>query len=517
MFFEGVCSLSDKYVSWYLWDFGDGGVGYGKEINHTYARTGFYNVTFTVQDINGKTVSDKTAAYIYPVDLLVDIDTLPSQAKYDYGDSLEGVDSTVSYPDNRDVGGLRVFGELSGRQMMGLSFQEARKGLYHAEASYPILKEDGIFLDVYVNATDEFSNSGVGFRRLILVSNDTGFEVVVDKPVSWVFAPGQVVHLEARFVNSGGRQIEEGNLTLYEGWARKSFPFTRVGDVYRLEYQIPRDVRPRCHLYIYAHGLMDSREYQAYKDVDVNVVRNLSLDLVYPRPGPYSPDIDKIKLNITYPNGEVFGGGSISATIGGRSVLLKKADGLFVGDYRPGREERTLKIKVTDEFGNAGEAEFLIFDDQMLDEYRLGILVAMIALTLLALFIMSSGRSLYYGMKSRKALREEYDTIAGNIRALKRFMEELKGEYYSRKITEEDLRHRTLDYEKEIAFEKANLRIVLERMGLPKKEAEGKEELIMWLVEKLEDGEDAEELRKALKEAGAAGLVDRVRKVFSRA
>ena len=48
----------------YSWDFGDGGTGSGVNPTHSYAATGIYNVTLTVEDTGGLTDTDATTAEI---------------------------------------------------------------------------------------------------------------------------------------------------------------------------------------------------------------------------------------------------------------------------------------------------------------------------------------------------------------------------------------------------------------------------------------------------------------------
>ena len=514
--FQGSSSLEETSAASYVWDFGDNTKAYSKTSIHSYFRSGFYNLTLTVIDSKGKAVTDKTAVYVYPVDLVVDIALLPSKEKYGYGDFLTGVDVNVSYPDNRPVGSLKLQGELSAKRSVGLSLQQVRPGAYHSDAKYPILKEDGIFLDAYVNATDQYENRGAGFIRVMLASNDPGFEVALDKPASTMFSPGQTMLLEARFLNSEGRTAEDANLTLYEGWSKKSLQFTRDGGVYRLEYRLPKDVRSTPHLFIYGSVVDGSVERVAYKEIVLAAVRNLSVGLAYPPACQNSAGENKIKFNITYANGDPFTGASISAVIGGRSVLLKEKGGLFEGDYTLGNDEKTLKVLVRDDFGNTGLAEFPAFCQGKLNGYDYLTFVLMIVLLIVACFVVRFAGSRYFRAKSKHGLRAQYEAVTGNIRALKDTLEAMKKEYYLRRISEYDMRQRSLDYEKEIALEKSKLRMVLERMGLSRKDVFGREDFIIWLVEQFENGEDEFVLKKALSEAGMdPAIADKVKAAFT--
>lgn len=54
--FDGGASIDpDGTITSYAWDFGDGATGRGRTVSHTYARSGFYSVSLTVTDNDGKT------------------------------------------------------------------------------------------------------------------------------------------------------------------------------------------------------------------------------------------------------------------------------------------------------------------------------------------------------------------------------------------------------------------------------------------------------------------------------
>ncbi|MCD6542471.1 MAG: right-handed parallel beta-helix repeat-containing protein [Thermoplasmata archaeon] len=61
----------------YTWDFGDGCYGYGCIVNHTYADDGYYNVTLTIIDSNGKNASKTKQIYVRNVPPSVDFTISP--------------------------------------------------------------------------------------------------------------------------------------------------------------------------------------------------------------------------------------------------------------------------------------------------------------------------------------------------------------------------------------------------------------------------------------------------------
>ena len=60
----------DGYIASYSWQFGDGNVGYGKKVNHSYEKAGSYNVTLEVRDEYGAISKDNTVA-------IIEIDNMP--------------------------------------------------------------------------------------------------------------------------------------------------------------------------------------------------------------------------------------------------------------------------------------------------------------------------------------------------------------------------------------------------------------------------------------------------------
>ncbi len=509
--------MKDEYVSAYSWDYGDGSEGIGKQSNHSYQRPGLYNVTLTAKDINGGTDSRSTVAYAHTVELSVDVDTAPSGQKYNYGDSQESLQVNVSYPDNRKFESMQIYGELSGSKNVNTSFKKNPDGAFVATVDYPIMKEDGLFLDVYVNATDRFYNSGTDFERLLVASSDPGLDIMVERPVSRLFAPGQLLRFAVKLTGPEGWLADISNLTLYESWTKNSYPLGQEGDAYCLAYRMPVDAKPKVHLYVYGNGSSGSKEFHAYKDLEISVSRKLGLALAYPTPADQSQGLDMIKLNVTYPDGEPFEGGSLNALVDNSSVVLEKRDGLFYGSYNFRREKPDLYVKVWDVYGNVGESVFTVFDDRVLNGLELGALIVMALFFLAALFFGFTGSSFYSRRKKpRDALRKEYDELDENIVALKKLMEDIKKEYYTRKISAEDAQRRLLDYQEELNIETSKIRSVLENMGLDKKDVEGHEELIRWLVEKLEAKENKEKIKRVIVDSGVdTGIVERVKRVFA--
>ena len=47
----------NESISKYIWDFGDGNIGYGSDVNHTYEKTGKYVITLTAESTSGMSSS----------------------------------------------------------------------------------------------------------------------------------------------------------------------------------------------------------------------------------------------------------------------------------------------------------------------------------------------------------------------------------------------------------------------------------------------------------------------------
>lgn len=52
----------DAVITLYKWDFGDGTMGTGKAVNHSYSSAGDYSVTLTVVDSDGKITRENRRA-----------------------------------------------------------------------------------------------------------------------------------------------------------------------------------------------------------------------------------------------------------------------------------------------------------------------------------------------------------------------------------------------------------------------------------------------------------------------
>ena len=83
----------DGEIKNYSWDFGDGKIGYGKIIIHTYNQTGFFNVTLTVKDNQGLTSTKKIILNISKKpDNKQDKSEIEDESKFEFDDN-----STISF------------------------------------------------------------------------------------------------------------------------------------------------------------------------------------------------------------------------------------------------------------------------------------------------------------------------------------------------------------------------------------------------------------------------------------
>jgi PKD repeat protein len=63
--FDASCASDpDGSIVDYRWDFGDGGLGFGRSVNHTYFSPGFYTATLTVFDNQGYSDSQSTNVFV---------------------------------------------------------------------------------------------------------------------------------------------------------------------------------------------------------------------------------------------------------------------------------------------------------------------------------------------------------------------------------------------------------------------------------------------------------------------
>lgn len=515
--FDGSKSTDDGGIVEYKWTFGDGGRGYGKTSKHRYTKIGFYTVNLTVTDNNGEKDTDNTGVYIYPVELHIDVTVSPSQERYEYGDLLKRVDITVSYLDGSGVENAMVSGILSGKETVDLIFKEEEDGRYHADLYYPILKGEEGFIDIYVNATDSLGNSEEVFKKLILIPKDTELDLLIQEPRDRLFAHGQEAGFEIKFINMEGEKIREGEVILYESWTDRNFSFIKDGDIYSLSYEIPKNAKTSTPLIIHGKGLVGDEEHNIVKTVQLDVTRNLKVDFIEPKPGQYTPGIIEIRVNITYPNGEIIKEEGMNATIGNYSLALKKDEGYFVGNYTLKPGEDVLKIKVNDPAGNEGEAEVQLSTEKISGGYvfDLETLKLLLFLGCCLLLMLVSFRHYYKKKQGKGRLKQEYEELKQETNSIKKLTKRVMHEYYTRKISEGEARKRVLDYEKELMMGREKMKHVAEQLGMKNIETEWKEELIEWIVEKLGEGEDPELLKKGLSDVGLdPNMVDKVKKTL---
>ena len=75
----GESGTKGSYITNYTWDFGDGTTAYGKNVTHRFPDDGYYNVTLTVYDSNGKSASKTVTIYVKNTPPKVDFSVEPSE------------------------------------------------------------------------------------------------------------------------------------------------------------------------------------------------------------------------------------------------------------------------------------------------------------------------------------------------------------------------------------------------------------------------------------------------------
>lgn len=111
---------STASVTSWQWNFGDGGTGFGQNVNHTYLQAGTYTVTLNITDINGCTNFTTTQVTVNPLPnpnfthtgpscledsvYFTDLSTSPNgyivRWEWDFGD---GNSTTINYPQNPNI------------------------------------------------------------------------------------------------------------------------------------------------------------------------------------------------------------------------------------------------------------------------------------------------------------------------------------------------------------------------------------------------------------------------------
>lgn len=102
--FDGSGSTSTSPITSYVWDFGDGKVGYGKIATHVYSSADSFTVTLTIIDNHGVTVKDTTSVTVrnpaFPPIARISGDKTAKkneEAMFDGAESLDSDGTVVSF------------------------------------------------------------------------------------------------------------------------------------------------------------------------------------------------------------------------------------------------------------------------------------------------------------------------------------------------------------------------------------------------------------------------------------
>ena len=178
---EGRASTAQLgQITDYLWDFGDDTIGTGEEVYHTYALSGIYTTTLTVEDSTGDVGSTEMDIAVLPtftiadypdsgtpltinysVDSVADIPDLPYEYEYlwDYGDGETGKGYSVRHT-YQQSGTYLVTLSLSTAL---LTLDCARKQVVvssEAPTAYSVISDAG--QDQTVNSGDQVTLDGSG-------------------------------------------------------------------------------------------------------------------------------------------------------------------------------------------------------------------------------------------------------------------------------------------------------------------------------------------------------------------
>ena len=119
---------ADGSIAAYLWDFGDGSKGEGRQVKHVYAKPGRYQAVFTMQDDSGTTNDIATARQTVAVNFSPkayagkDVHTCGQFVQFDGSASIDPEQDPLAYHWD--------FGDKSNGQGVTVSHQFAAPGLY---------------------------------------------------------------------------------------------------------------------------------------------------------------------------------------------------------------------------------------------------------------------------------------------------------------------------------------------------------------------------------------------------
>ena len=510
--FDGSDSREEKNIDSYLWDFGDGGTGNGQITTHLYMQAGFYNATLTVIGFEGEKNIDRTGVYIKNVELSIEVVKSPPKAKYKPGDSITSIDVIARYPNNTGVERAIVSGTITGKRHKDLKFTEKGIGQYHAgEELYPILNDEDSFVTIKIKVVDVYGNTGEHESKILISPPDTDFKVILEEPKDRVFACGQRVRFKAR-LNTFGKPFENDSVILYEGWSGKNYSFVKKEEVYYYTYEIPRDAQKEIAFLVNGKAAVEGKPYSYAEIIEFGISSKLGVEFIEPKLGEYASNVSWLILNVTYPNGEQIRSDRLKAVINGEPAILNRKDSLFTANLSVKPVNRILKVSVEDSMGNAGVSEIQLIPENAVPLIGPSTLVILISLIGVGGLLIAAALRYYYAKRHKDDLKREYEELKQQREALKKLMKTIMHEYYTRKITSEDAKKRMLDYEKELLIEREKMRSVLHKLGI-KMETEGKEEVIEWIVEKLDQGEDPELLKEGLADTGIdPKIVDDIKK-----
>jgi len=115
---------SDGYITNWQWNFGDGSIGYGIVVNHSYNKNGTYNVTLTVTDNDG--ISNSKL-----VEIVVDIPPV-ANFTYDINKNTATFNASISYDSDGYITNYTwEFGDGSIGYKKNVSHQYLHEGIYN--------------------------------------------------------------------------------------------------------------------------------------------------------------------------------------------------------------------------------------------------------------------------------------------------------------------------------------------------------------------------------------------------